>query len=342
MAIYHFSMKPIARSGGRSAVASAAYRAAVRLTNERDGLTHDFSNRQGVEHAEIVLPAGVRADWARKRSALWNAAERAEKRSDARLAREFEIALPHELSAEQRLALTRAFALHLANRYGAAVDFAIHRPGGGGDIRNSHAHLMMTTRQLTKTGLGDKTLLERENRWLLANHLPPSQLQLKDLRQAWEYLANTHLERVGLDIRIDNRSHLEAGITIEPTEHVGVHATQIDRQGGAVSRVRISPQSADRNAETIRRRPEEILRLITNEKSVFNRYDIARALHRYINDDPQTFQNAFAAVMASKALVELRPDSSGVRGRDGEARYSTVEMVAIEGVIASNVMAMKT
>ncbi|NEI99754.1 Ti-type conjugative transfer relaxase TraA [Rhizobium ruizarguesonis] len=341
MAIYHFSMKPIARSGGRSAVASAAYRAAERLTNERDGLTHDFSNRTGVEHAEIVLPAGSPAYWAMKRSALWNAAEHAEKRSDARIAREFEIALPHELTSDQRLALTRAFAEDLANRYGAAVDFAIHRPGEGGDIRNSHAHLMMTTRQVTETGLGDKTLLERENRWLLANHLPPSQLQLKDLRQAWEHLANTHLERAGLDIRIDNRSHLEAGITIEPTEHVGVHATQINRQGGAVSRVRISPQSADRNAETIRRRPDEILKLITNEKSVFNRYDIARALHRYINDDPQTFQNAFASVMASKALVELRPDSSGVRGRDGEARYSTVEMVAIEGVIASNVMAMK-
>ncbi|TBG96421.1 Ti-type conjugative transfer relaxase TraA, partial (plasmid) [Rhizobium leguminosarum] len=322
-------------------VASAAYRAAERLTNERDGLTHDFSNRQGVEHAEIVLPARSSAHWAMKRSALWNAAERAEKRSDARIAREFEIALPHELTAEQRLALTRAFAADLANRYGAAVDFAIHRPGEGSDIRNSHAHLMMTTRQVTEAGLGDKTLLERENRWLLANHLPPSQLQLKDLRQAWEHLANTHLERAGLDIRIDNRSHLEAGITIEPTEHVGVHATQINRQGGAVSRVRISPQSADRNAETIRRRPDEILKLITNEKSVFNRYDIARALHRTINDDPQTFQNAFAAVMASKALVQLKPDSSSLRGRDGEARYSTVEMVAIEGVIASNVMAMK-
>ncbi|WP_327208159.1 Ti-type conjugative transfer relaxase TraA [Rhizobium johnstonii] len=341
MAIYHFSMKPIARSGGRSAVASAAYRAAVRLTNERDGLTHDFSNRTGVEHAEIVLPARSSAYWAMKRSALWNAAERAEKRSDARIAREFEIALPHELTPDQRLVLTRAFALHLANRYGAAVDFAIHRPGEASDIRNSHAHLMMTTRQVTEAGLGDKTLLERENRWLLANHLPPSQLQLKDLRQAWEHLANTHLERAGHDIRIDNRSHLEAGITIEPTEHVGVHATEINRQGGAVSRVRISPQSAERNAETIRRRPDEILKLITNEKSVFNRYDIARALHRYVNDDPQTFQNAFASVMASKALVELKPDSSGVRGRDGEARYSTVEMVAIEGVIASNVMAMK-
>ncbi|MBY3030588.1 Ti-type conjugative transfer relaxase TraA [Rhizobium leguminosarum] len=342
MAIYHLSMKPIARSAGRSAVASAAYRAAERLTNERDGLTHDFSNRTGVEHAEIVLPTGSSAYWAMKRSALWNAAERAEKRSDARIAREFEIALPHELSSDQRLALTRAFAEDLANRYGAAVDFAIHRPGGASDIRNSHAHLMMTTREVRETGLGDKTLLERENRWLLANHLPPSQLQLKDIRQAWEHLANTHLERAGHDIRIDHRSHLEAGITIEPTEHVGVHATQINRQGGAVSRVRISPQSAERNAEIIRRRPEEILKLITNEKSVFSRYDIARALHRTINDDAQTFQNAFASVMASKALVELRPDSSSLRGRDGEARYSTVEMVAIEGVIASNVMAMKT
>ncbi|TAZ05009.1 Ti-type conjugative transfer relaxase TraA [Rhizobium ruizarguesonis] len=342
MAIYHFSMKPIARSGGRSAVASAAYRAAERLTNERDGLTHDFSNRTGVEHAEIVLPAGSSAYWAMKRSALWNAAERAEKRSDARIAREFEIALPHELTPDQRLALTRAFAEDLANRYGAAVDFAIHRPGGASDIRNSHAHLMMTTREVRETGLGDKTLLERENRWLLANHLPPSQLQLKDLRQAWEHLANRHLAMAGHDIRIDHRSHLEAGLTIEPTEHVGVHATQIERHGGAVSRARISPQSADRNAETIRRRPDEILKLITNEKSVFNRYDIARALHRYINDDPQTFQNAFASVMASKALVELKPDSSGVRGRDGEARYSTVEMVAIEGAMATSAGAMKT
>ncbi|NEK12844.1 Ti-type conjugative transfer relaxase TraA [Rhizobium leguminosarum] len=342
MAIYHFSMKPIARSGGRSAVASAAYRAAERLTNERDGLTHDFSNRTGVEHAEIVLPAGSSAYWAMKRSALWNAAERAEKRSDARIAREFEIALPHELTSDQRLALTRAFAEDLANRYGAAVDFAIHRPGEGSDIRNSHAHLMMTTRQVRETGLGDKTLLERENRWLLANHLPPSQLQLKDLRQAWEHLANRHLAMAGHDIRIDHRSHLEAGITIAPTEHVGVHATQINRQGGEVSRIRIDRQSADRNADTIRRRPDEILKLITNEKSVFSRYDIARALHRSINDDPQTFQNAFAAVMASKALVELKPDSSGVRGRDGEARYSTVEMVAIEGEMASSAVAMKT
>ena len=98
MAIYHLSMKPLTRASGRSAVAAAAYRAAERLENERDGLVHDYTKRSGVEHAEIVLPAGAEAEWARDRSALWNAAEAAEKRKDARVAREIEVALPHELS----------------------------------------------------------------------------------------------------------------------------------------------------------------------------------------------------------------------------------------------------
>ena len=103
MAIYHFSMKPVSRASGRSAVASMAYRSGEKLTNERDGITHDYTAKKGVEHAEIVLPKGVNAEWAKDRSALWNAAEFAEKRKDARVAREFEIALPHELSTEQRL-----------------------------------------------------------------------------------------------------------------------------------------------------------------------------------------------------------------------------------------------
>src|ERR1700739_129022 len=94
MAIYHLAMKPISRSGGRSAVAAAAYRASQKLTNERDGLTHDFTHRRGVEHTEIVLPEGADAEWARDRSTLWNQAEAAEKRKDARVAREIEVALP--------------------------------------------------------------------------------------------------------------------------------------------------------------------------------------------------------------------------------------------------------
>ena len=130
-------MKPISRASGRSAVASAAYRAGESLTNERDGLTHDFTRRQGVEHCEIVVAQGAGAEWALDRSALWNAAEESENRKDARVAREFEIALPHELNAEQRLELTREFAQGLADRHGTAVDFAIHAPHGDGQAETA-------------------------------------------------------------------------------------------------------------------------------------------------------------------------------------------------------------
>lgn len=337
MAIYHFSMKPVSRAKGRSAVASMAYRAGEKLTNERDGITHDYTAKQGVEHAEIVLPEGVNADWARDRSDLWNAAEFAEKRKDARVAREFEVALPHELSAEERLEATRELAQELANRYGAAVDFAIHAPHEASDVRNHHAHVLMTTRQVTESGLGDKTYLERENKWLLANDLPTTDMQLRDLRQRWEGIANERLAMAGLDIRIDHRSHMERGLEIAPTEHMGVHATQMERRGLDVSRGRLDEDAARRNAELIREKPEQVLTLITGEKSVFDRHDVALALHRYINDDPQEFQSAFAKVMASPALVELQAERADpATGEIELARYSTREMVEIEsGMIKS-------
>jgi len=330
-------MKPVSRSSGRSAVASAAYRAGERLTNERDGITHDFSRKQGVEHAEIVLPEGSDADWARDRSDLWNAAEFAEKRKDARVAREFEIALPHELSAEQRLELTRDFAQELANRYGGAIDFAIHQPHDASDVRNHHAHLLMTTRRVEAEGLGDKTYIEWKNVRLLGEGLPTTQMQLRDIRQSWEHVANEHLARAGLDIRIDHRSHMERGLEIAPTEHMGVHATQMQRKGVEVDRARLDEDAARRNADLIREKPEQVLTLITGEKSVFDRHDVARALHRYINDDPQEFRDAFAKVMASPALVELQPERSNAETGEIElARYSTREMVGIEsGMVES-------
>jgi Ti-type conjugative transfer relaxase TraA len=330
MAIYHCSMKPVSRGGGRSAVAAIAYRTASRIMNEREGLVHDFTRKTGVVHTEIVLPEGVDAKWALDRSVLWNAVEFAEKRKDARLAREFEIALPHELNAGERLALVRAFARDLADRHGAAVDFAIHAPGGESDIRNIHAHVMMTTRTVEPDGLGEKTLIERENKWLLNHDLPTSQMQLREIRQAWEAHANRGLMRAGHEIRIDHRSHLERGLEIEPTEHMGVHASEIDRRGGSVSRTRIDEEAARRNAELIKQKPEQVLTLITGEKSVFDRYDVARALHRYIDDVGQ-FQNAFAAVMGSKALVELQKQTSGEL-----ARYTTREMLEIEHAMAAS------
>ncbi|EJC77937.1 Ti-type conjugative transfer relaxase TraA [Rhizobium leguminosarum bv. trifolii WSM2012] len=331
MAIYHLSAKPISRSSGRSAVASAAYRCAVRLTNERDGLVHDFTRKEGVEHTEIVLPEGVSADWALDRSALWNAAEFAEIRKDARVAREFEIALAHELSTDGRLEAARTFAQDLANRYGAAVDVAIHAPHVQGDIRNYHAHVMMTTRQVGEAGLGEKTYLEHKNARLLSNGMATTDMQLRDIRQSWESIANSQLQREGLDVRIDHRSHAERGLELSPTEHMGVHASQMRRQGMAVERARLDDEAAQRNAELIREKPEQVLTLISNEKSVFDRHDIAKTLHRYINDDAQTFQNAFASVMASPALVELQVERIDPEtGEVSKARYSTRELVDLE------------
>lgn len=312
-------------------MAASAYRAGVELTNERDGLTHDFSRRDGVRHSEIVLPTGIDAAWAEERAQLWNTAEFAEARKDARTAREFEIALPHELTDEQRIEATRQFAKGLAERYDAAVDFAIHAPHDEADVRNHHAHVLMTTRTVGPDGLGDKTLLELSNKKLQAQGLPTTQAQLKDIRQMWEDIGNERLAEAGLDVRIDHRSHRERGLEIEPTQHMGVHATQMERRGLPVDRSRLDGEAARRNAELIREKPEEVLTIITGEKSVFDRHDIARTLHRYI-DRSDEFQAAMAKVIASKSLVQLQGE-----GSDGSlARYSTKEMVALEEGMAES------
>jgi Ti-type conjugative transfer relaxase TraA len=336
MAIYHCSMKPVSRAGGRSAVAAAAYRCAVRLENQRDGLVHDYIRKTGIVHAEIVLPDGAEAAWALDRSVLWNAAEAAEKRKDARVAREFEIALPHELSPRQRLAATREFARDLAQRTGAAVDFAIHLPHAQGDQRNHHAHVLLTTRRVGPEGLGEKTDLERENKWLLANGRPTTDAQLREIRAAWEGIVNAHLAAQDLDVRIDHRSHAMRGVGLVPTEHVGVHASRMERRGLAVTRAKLDAQAAARNAARIAERPEEVLTLISLEKSVFDRRDIARALHRALPDDAQGFQNALAVVMASPALLTLQPEHTDPRtGVVAPARYSTHAMVALEAGMAA-------
>ncbi len=342
MAIYHLAMKPIARSSGRSAVAAAAYRASQKLTNERDGLTHDFTRRSGVEHVEIVVPKDSNADWALDRSTLWNMAEAAEKRKDARVAREIEVALPHELTAEQRLELTREFAHGLADRYGVVVDFAIHSPHGATDVRNHHAHLLLTTRKVEANGLGAKTDLELENKKLIALGLPTSHDQLRELRVDWEQHANRHLARAGHDLRIDHRSHRDCGLQIEPTQHIGVHASQMERRGKEVDRRRQDKDAARYNAKLIREQPEQALALITHEKSVFDRADVAMVLHRYI-ENPNDFQAAFAKAMASPALVELCPEQRDASGRTmAAARYSTKEMVAVERQIADSADRMAT
>ena len=230
MATYTFSTTPMSRKAGRSAVAAAAYRSGAELADERTGQVHDYTRKRGVVHAEIVAPQGITGV---DREQLWNAAEAAEKRKDARVAREYLVALPHELDADQRLALARELAGELVKRYGVAVDLAVHAPDPGGDQRNHHAHLLATTRRLNHDGLGEKTTIELSDKKRRDMGLGRGADEVKRLRQRWESMANAALERADIAARIDCRSLADQGIDRVPQIHRGPMATEQIRRGTA-------------------------------------------------------------------------------------------------------------
>jgi len=220
MASFHLSVKTVSRSTGRSAVAAAAYRMGVSLEDERTGLEHDYTRKQGVEDGFVIVPEG--AEWALDRSALWNAAEMAEKRKDAKTAREYELALPAELDAAGRRKLAETFARDVSQRYGVAVDVAIHAPHRDGDQRNYHAHMLTTTRQVDRQGMGTKTrqLDVRDT----------AALEVEVLRERWADLSNEALMEIGSPERVDHRSLKRQGIARAPEQHMGPQASAMERR----------------------------------------------------------------------------------------------------------------
>jgi hypothetical protein len=215
LAIYHCSLRVFSRSDGHSAVAAAAYRAGAVLHDERRGFTHRYHNRKGVVASFILTPPQA-PDTTRDRLLLWNAVEAAENRKNSRVAREIILALPHELPAPAREALARDMSLWLVERYNVAVDTSLHSPvaGDGHDPRNHHAHLLFTTREVTKDGLGKKT------RILDDKAQGPQEVEL--IRTIWETLANDALEQAGLShAKIDRHTLADQGIDRVPQIHIG-------------------------------------------------------------------------------------------------------------------------
>ena len=235
MAIYHLSTKPVKRSSGRSATASSAYRAGVELTDERTGTKHDYTKRGGVVTADcFAIQNNQKVSLSR--GELWNKAEQAENRKDARTAREIVINLPHELDKDARTKLVDDFAKQLAEKYSCGVDYAIHLPDKQGDQRNHHAHILMTTRaiEIDKNGdfdLTNKTSLELSNAKLKELNLPKTQEQIKALRAEWAELTNERLAEHGIDERIDHRTLEEQGIDRQATVKMGWQATALERKG---------------------------------------------------------------------------------------------------------------
>ena len=232
MAIYHCSTKTVNRSSGRTAVASSAYRAGEKLEDERTGLTHDFTRKDGVAHSEIISNLDIQID----RGELWNLAEKTENRKDARTAREWVIALPDELDADQRKDLAKDFARSLVDRYGVIADIAIHEPSKGGSDKNHHAHIMLTTRKAeldtdNNLVLTTKTNIELSNAKRKSLNMGTTQDEIKQIRETWANLANHALERAGIQEKIDHRSYADQGNGLQATIHEGTKVTQLRRRG---------------------------------------------------------------------------------------------------------------
>ena len=236
MAVYFLNMKTFGRSGGSSAASAAAYRAGERIRDERTGKTYDHSERRDVMHKEIVLPSRFADEdmaWARDRANLWNAAESAETRKNARVAREFLVALPVELSPEQRLGLVRGFSQELSDRYGFAVDVAIHAPREypGSDPRNFHAHLLTTTREVNAEGLGAKTTLDLNDANRRKLGMQPAVHELLHVRARWAEVTNEALQEAQVAARIDHRTLEAQGIDREPRPQIPRAAFEMERHG---------------------------------------------------------------------------------------------------------------
>lgn len=330
MAIYHFSAKILSRSAGRSAVAAAAYRSGGRLQDERTGRAHDFTRKRGVEHAEIVAPPRT-PDWMLDRAELWNGVEKAEKRKDAQLAREIEVALPRELAAERRVGLVREFVQDEFVSQGMIADFAVHVGRARDGAEQPHAHIMLTTRTLTTEGFGPK------NRDWNATE------RLEGWRARWAAHVNRELERAGHGERIDHRS-LEAqraaaerdaaqaraagdgraandhearaaALDREPEPKMGPIASQMERLGTPSRRGDERRDVEARNAERLRLRDQA--RQLAREIAATAR-QVAEDARRRVLDLAQRLDTAYRAActrggaLVRPAPVQRVPDSADV------------------------------
>jgi len=242
IAIYHLSIKIISRGKGKSAVAAAAYRSAEKITNEYDGMIHDYTKKGGVTHMEILLPDHAPREYF-DRSILWNAVEKIEKNKNSQLAREIELALPAELSSEQNLALVREYVKENFISVGMCADFCIHNKNDG----NPHAHIMLTMRPIEQDrtwGAKSKKeymLDENGEKIVLKSGAYKSrkidttdwndQTKAEEWRKAWADIVNNFLEENSHIEKIDHRSYERQGIEKIPTIHLGVAASQMEERG---------------------------------------------------------------------------------------------------------------
>jgi Ti-type conjugative transfer relaxase TraA len=311
MAIYHLHVKVIGRKAGSSAVASAAYRSASRLRDDRLERSHDFSNKRGVVHSEVMLPGNAPEQWS-DREQLWNDVEAFEVRKDAQLAREVEFAIPREMTQTQGIELARDFVQAEFVDQGMIADLNVHWNRTEDGTSKPHAHVMLTMRSVDENGFGQKVRdwnrTEMVERW----------------RERWAELANERLAELDIDARIDHRSLEAQGIALEPQSQIGATAQRIEGEGiEAADRAEMHREIARNNGTRIIADPSIALDAITHQQSTFTRRDMAMFAHRH-SDGIEQFNAVMGAMRGAPELVELGSD-----GR-GEDRFTTREMIETE------------
>lgn len=311
MAIYHLHVKVIGRKAGSSAVASAAYRSASRLRDERIDRRHDFSAKRGVIHSEIMLPEGA-PEHLGDRERLWNEVEAVEVRKDAQLAREVEFAIPREMTQAQGIELARDFAQAEFVDQGMIADLNVHWDMGEDGMPKPHAHVMLTMRSVDDNGFGQKVrdwnATQMVERW----------------RERWAEHVNERLAELDIDARIDHRSLESQGIGLEPQSQIGAPAMRIEGEGiEAADRAEMHRGIARNNGARIIADPSMALDAITQQQSTFTRRDMAKFAHRH-SDGMDQFNEVMGAMRNAPDLVELGQD-----GR-GEDRFSTRDMIEAE------------
>lgn len=260
MAIYHCTCKIISRGQGRSAVGAAAYRSGEKLYNEYDGIEHDYTKKGGVVYSEIMLCENAPKEY-QDRQTLWNAVEQIEKSSKAQLVREYEVALPVELSREEQIKLVRDFAKENFVDNGMCVDFSIHDKEDG----NPHAHIMLTTRPIEqdnswgvkqkKEYILDKNgqkQYDKKKQTYKCKTVKTTNWDSKEFlqrsRESWAEKVNQELEKKSLPQRIDHRSLKEQGVDRVPTIHEG-GARKLEKRGIKTDRGKINREIKTANGQ---------------------------------------------------------------------------------------------
>ncbi|WP_066213015.1 Ti-type conjugative transfer relaxase TraA [Blastomonas sp. CCH5-A3] len=315
MAIYHFSAKTISRAAGSSALAAAAYRAAQRLHDDRLGRTHDFTNKAGVVHSEVMLPEGANDAWS-DREKLWNDVEAAEVRKDAQLAREIEFALPREMTQQQAIELARSFVQAEFVDRGMIADLNVHWDIGADGEAKPHAHVMLTMREIVVGEDGVATFGPKVRDWNRTE-------LLTHWREAWASHANQRMAELDIDARIDHRSLAAQGIDLEPQSKIGAAASRMAGEGLSPERLAEHVDIARSNGEKIIADPNIALSAITHQQATFTTRDLAMFAHRHSVDKEQ-FDAVMSAVKNAPELIALGKDGKG------SDRFTSREMIETE------------